>query len=96
VRERDACAGEAGVVHVGEVAVEGLLVELAGRADREDPFDEPVAGVGLGAQAYFAPQDGTQSVRETCRLQGRPVLSYLPDAATATRHRQPVPSLVPT
>jgi transposase len=37
-----------------------------------------------------------QSVRETCRLQGRSVLSYLIDAATAAHYRQPAPSLVPT
>lgn len=37
-----------------------------------------------------------QSVRETCRLQHRPVLAYLIDAATAAHHRLPVPSLVPT
>ncbi|MGH2844244.1 MAG: IS66 family transposase [Solirubrobacteraceae bacterium] len=37
-----------------------------------------------------------QSVRETCRLQGRPVLGYLTDAATAAHHRLPIPSLVPT
>jgi len=37
-----------------------------------------------------------QSVRETCRLQGRPVLAYLTDAATAAHHRLPIPSLVPT
>lgn len=37
-----------------------------------------------------------QSIRETCRLQGRPVLGYLTDAATAAHHRLPIPSLVPT
>jgi transposase len=37
-----------------------------------------------------------QSVRETCRLQTRPVLSYLIDAATAAHQRLPIPSLVPT
>jgi len=37
-----------------------------------------------------------QSVRETCRLQKRPVLAYLLDAATAAHHRLPAPSLVPT
>jgi transposase len=37
-----------------------------------------------------------QSVRETCRLQHRPVLAYLLDAATAAHHRLPAPSLVPT
>jgi transposase len=37
-----------------------------------------------------------QSVRETCRLQSRPILAYLIDAATAGHHRLPVPSLVPT
>lgn len=37
-----------------------------------------------------------QSVRETCRLQHRPVLGYLTDAANAAHHRLPVPSLVPT
>ncbi|MGH2929823.1 MAG: IS66 family transposase, partial [Solirubrobacteraceae bacterium] len=37
-----------------------------------------------------------QSVRETCRLQGRPVLAYLTEIATAAHHRRPVPSLVPT
>jgi transposase len=37
-----------------------------------------------------------QSVRETCRLQRRPILRYLIDAATAAHHRLPVPSLVPT
>lgn len=37
-----------------------------------------------------------QSARETCRLQHRPILRYLVDAATAAHHRQPIPSLVPT
>jgi transposase len=37
-----------------------------------------------------------QSVRETCRLQHRPPLAYLIDAATAGRDRLPAPSLVPT
>ncbi len=37
-----------------------------------------------------------QSVRETCRLQHRPVLGYLTQIATAAHHRLPAPSLVPT
>ena len=37
-----------------------------------------------------------QSVRETCRLQNRPVLTYLQNVATAAHHRLPIPSLVPT
>jgi transposase len=37
-----------------------------------------------------------QSVRETCRLQDRPVLPYLTQVATAAHHRRPAPSLVPT
>lgn len=37
-----------------------------------------------------------QSVRETCRLQNRPVLAYLTAAADAAHHHLPVPSLVPT
>jgi transposase len=36
------------------------------------------------------------TIRETCRLQGRSVLGYLHDAATAAQHRQPIPSLTPT
>ena len=36
------------------------------------------------------------SIRESCRLQGRPVINYLIDAATAAQHRRPIPSLVPT
>jgi transposase len=36
------------------------------------------------------------TARETCRLQGRSVLAYLTDAATAAQHRQPIPSLTPT
>ena len=35
------------------------------------------------------------SVRETLRLQDRRVLDYLIRAATATRHGQPVPSILP-
>jgi transposase len=35
------------------------------------------------------------TVRETCRLQGRSVLAYAIDAATAAHHRQPIPSLTP-
>jgi len=35
------------------------------------------------------------SVRETCMLQRRSVLSYMIDAATAAHHHQPIPSLVP-
>ncbi len=37
-----------------------------------------------------------QSARETCRLQHRPILAYLNDAATAAHHQLPAPSLVPT
>ena len=37
-----------------------------------------------------------QSVRETCRLQNRSVLTYLQNVATAAHHRLPIPSLVPT
>jgi transposase len=36
-----------------------------------------------------------QSARETCRLQKRPILAWLTDAATAAHHRHPVPSLLP-
>ncbi len=36
-----------------------------------------------------------QSVRETCRLQGRPVLAWLTHAATAAHHGTPVPTLLP-
>ena len=36
-----------------------------------------------------------QSVRETCRLQQRPVLAWLVDAAAAAHHRLPAPSLLP-
>ena len=37
-----------------------------------------------------------QSVRETCRLQNRPVLDWLAQAATAAHHGLPVPTLLPT
>jgi transposase len=36
-----------------------------------------------------------QSLRETCRLQQRPVLDWLIAAASAARHGQPAPSLLP-
>ena len=36
------------------------------------------------------------SVRESCRLQGRPVTDYLVDVATAAQQRRPIPTLVPT
>jgi transposase len=36
------------------------------------------------------------SVTETCRLQGRPKLAYLTEAATAAHHGQPAPSLLPS
>jgi len=36
-----------------------------------------------------------QSVRETCRLQQRPVLAWLVAAAAAAHHRLPAPSLLP-
>jgi len=36
-----------------------------------------------------------QSVRETCRLQRRPVLNWLIAAATAAHHGTPVPTLLP-
>jgi transposase len=36
------------------------------------------------------------TTRETCRLQGRSVLGYFQDVATAAHHRQPIPSLTPT
>lgn len=35
------------------------------------------------------------SVRESCRLQGRPALDYLIEVAIATHNRAPAPSLVP-
>ena len=35
------------------------------------------------------------SVRESCRLQGRPALDYLIDAAVAAHNRAPAPTLVP-
>jgi transposase len=37
-----------------------------------------------------------QSVRETCRLQGRPVLGWLIQAASAAHHGLPIPTLLPT
>jgi transposase len=37
-----------------------------------------------------------QSIRETCRLQNRPILAYLIATATAAHQRLPIPSLVPT
>jgi len=36
------------------------------------------------------------SVRESCRLQRRPIIDYLIDVATAAQHRRPIPTLVPT
>jgi transposase len=36
-----------------------------------------------------------QSVRETCRLQDRPVLLWLTQAATAAHHGLPIPTLLP-
>ena len=36
-----------------------------------------------------------QSVRETCRLQQRPVLAWLTHAATAAHHGLQVPTLLP-
>lgn len=36
-----------------------------------------------------------QSVRESCRLQQRPVLAWLTDAATAAHHGLPIPTLLP-
>ncbi|MCA1678075.1 MAG: transposase [Actinobacteria bacterium] len=36
------------------------------------------------------------SVRETCRLQRRPVIAYLIDVATTAQQRRPIPTLVPT
>jgi transposase len=36
-----------------------------------------------------------QSARETCRLQGRPILDWLTQATTAAHHGQPTPSLLP-
>jgi len=36
------------------------------------------------------------SVRESCRLQRRPVIGYLIDVATASQQRGPIPTLVPT
>lgn len=56
-RERDVRAGEAGVVDLDQVVVQRSVVQPAGLADREDRFDEAVAGFGLGAEARFAPQD---------------------------------------
>jgi transposase len=37
-----------------------------------------------------------QSVRETCRLQDRPVLGWLIQAASAAHHGLPIPTLLPT
>ena len=36
------------------------------------------------------------SIRETCRLQGRPVITYLVEVAAAAQHHRPIPTLVPT
>ena len=36
-----------------------------------------------------------QSVRETCRLQRRPVLAWLTQAANAAHHGRPIPTLLP-
>ncbi|MCA1680526.1 MAG: IS66 family transposase [Actinobacteria bacterium] len=36
------------------------------------------------------------SVRESCRLQHRPVIDYLIDVATAAQQRRPIPTLIPT
>ncbi|MCA1678206.1 MAG: transposase [Actinobacteria bacterium] len=36
------------------------------------------------------------SIRESCRLQHRPVIAYLIDVATAAQQRRPIPTLVPT
>ena len=36
------------------------------------------------------------TVRETCRLQDRPVIAYLIEVATAAQQRRPIPTLVPT
>ena len=41
----------------GEVVVQAASLEAAGFADREEPFDESVAVVGLGAVALLAPHD---------------------------------------
>ena len=52
-------------------------------------------------QLHTQSEDGNRwierilSVRETCRLQGRSVLAYLDEAASAAHRRQPAPSLLP-
>lgn len=57
-RGRGRLAGQAGGVDVDEVVVQRLaVVEAAGFTDREDPFDESVARVGLGSAGCPAPQD---------------------------------------
>ena len=50
-----------------------------------------------GTQSYRGNRwiERVQSVRETCRLQQRPVLAWLVDAAAAAHHRLPAPSLLP-
>ena len=42
----------------GEVVKEWTLLLLAGSGDGEHAGDELAAGVGLGPQALFAPEDG--------------------------------------
>ena len=42
----------------GEVVEGGALLLPTGGHDTQEPFDEAVAGVALGAEALFAPEDG--------------------------------------
>ncbi len=80
-----------------------LFCEVAGVPLTNNPAERALRHavimrkVQLGTQS----QEGNRwiericSVRETCRLQERSVLSYLVEAATARHNAQPVPSLVP-
>lgn len=54
--------------------------------------------ISLGTQSQRSNRwiEGICSVRETCRLQHRPIISYLIDVATAAQQRRPIPTLVPT
>lgn len=66
----------------------------AERAVRHAVLARRIQG-GTQSQAGNRWIERIQTVRETCRLQHRPVLAYLIAAAAAAHQSQPVPSLVP-
>ena len=89
--------------HVGRVRRALDLLRSRGSIPRTTPLSALCVTGCCSERSSSAPDRRTEPLdrtdlhaRETCRLQGRSILGYLQDAATAAHHRQPIPSLTPT